>query len=149
MEDPKLDPNQIWRRVYDHVSQALKVKLKNTQINMELNHKDGDSVTAHPAKHLVSAIGVTDEDVVIIPPQDISSLSVCQIFLKVQEGSEQGAIEVQISPVDSGDVWFHLADMEVKSGKTGVLPFLARRMRIIKKRNLGDCEFDIHFVGRA
>ena len=53
----KLDPAQIWRKVYDHVSESLKVKLNATEINMELDHTDGDSVTAHPAKLSASALG--------------------------------------------------------------------------------------------
>ena len=40
----KLSPTQIIQKLYDSVSDAIRVKISDTEFNMQLDHNDGDSV---------------------------------------------------------------------------------------------------------
>lgn len=136
MSRSKLDPTHISQLTFDEESEALKVKMHDTEINMELNHEDGDSVTAHPAKLVASAIECVeaDDNQVVIPAQDCSSLR--ELHLSV-EG--EGLAEVHVSPVDSGDFFYKL-------GEAGqILKVCARRVKVVSKSVRGN----VHLVGRA
>lgn len=132
----KLDPTHIAQMTFDEDAEAMKVKLEATEINMELNHADGDSVTAHPAKLVASAIECdeADDNKEVIPALDCSSLR--ELHLAV-EG--EGTAEVLVSPVDSGDFFYKL-------GNAGqILKVCARRVKVVSKTVRGN----VHLVGRA
>ena len=128
----KLNPATIAQRVYDEVSKAIKVKLHATDISIELDHKDGDSVTSHPAKLVASVSGVSAEDngKDIIPPIDCSSIRKIQVHV---DGS--GSVKVMVSPVDSGDYFVEQKENEV----------VARRIKVVSVDVVGS----VHLVGRS
>jgi hypothetical protein len=135
-EDIKKDPIRIARDEHDPVSKAKKVKITDTQINMELDHLDGDSVTSHPAKLSASVIGVevSDNGTEIIPPLDCSSMRLIAARI---DGS--GTINVQVSLSDSGDHWVNF------SGENPGSIVVARRVRVMSIDVVGD----VHLVGRS
>jgi hypothetical protein len=95
MKRTKRDPNQIQQMEHDESSNAKRVRLIDTEISMELDHQDGDSVTSHPAKLVVSVMNLTSEDNgdEIVPPIDCSSIREIEVHV---EGS--GSVEVMVSP---------------------------------------------------
>lgn len=134
----RLDPTQITQREHDEAAKAKRVKITDTEINMELNHADGDSVTSHPAKLSVSVEGVTaqDDGTVIIPAMDCSSLRhICGNV----EGS--GTIDVEVSHSDTHDSWVTIA---TNVNEVDV-PVCARRVRVRSNNVLGD----VHIAGRS
>lgn len=133
----KLDSTQIAQFTYDEVSEAVKVKLQDTEIAMELNAADGDNVTSHPAKLSASALGVAspaDDGTEIIPPLDASSLSQVRVDI-----IGTGNIIVQASPVDAGNVWY------VVGAQALIHNVCARRVRVMST----DAAGDVHLVGRS
>lgn len=158
MERSKLDPSHISQITYDAVAKAVKVKIQDTEISMELNHQDGDSVTAHPAKLTASALGVIasvpevpadpmaepptelvpaivgDENTDIIPALDCSSLKEVRVDV---DGT--GTVKIWASPTDSGDFFY-----EVGAGGA-TLTICARRVKV----ECIDAVGDVHLVGRS
>lgn len=130
----KRDSMQISQFEHDEPSNAKRVKMVGTEMSIELDHRDGDSVTAHPAKLSASALGVDASDVGkdIIPPLDCSSIRCMRVDLI---GS--GEIKVMLSPVDEGDVW-----LESIQHNTEVI---ARRVKVVSV----SAEGDVHLVGRS
>lgn len=132
----KLDPTHITQLTFDENAEAVKVKIEATEMNMELNHEDGDSVTAHPHKLSASAIGCdeADDSQVIIPPQDCSSLKEIRLYV---EGT--GEARIMISPADSGECWIDAG----RDGETHQI--LARRVKVVST----DVRGNVHLVGRS
>ena len=132
----KLDPSQIIKQVYDAVSGTLKTSISSTDISMELDHLDGDSITSHPAKLVASVTGILvgDNGTVIIPAVDVSSLK--QIHVHV---NGLGSVSIEVSPEDSGSVFYAV-------GVEGsIVDICARRVRIISTDVVGD----VYLVGRS
>lgn len=134
MDRTKRDTNQIHQFEHDEASNAKRVKMVGTEMSIELDHADGDSVTAHPAKLSASVLGVelSDNDTVIIPPLDCSSIRCIEVHVV-----GTGDVKVQKSPVDSGDVWIDVPDQ--------LDNLCARRIRVISV----NIEGDVHLVGRS
>lgn len=132
----KRDANQITRYEHDEKSNAKRVIFANTEISIELDHADGDSVTAHPAKLSVTAEGVDAEDdgKIIIPAIDCSSIKTINIAVN---GSGTLAIEISLS--DTHDHWITLGN------STGQYDLCARRIRVKSTNVLGD----VHLAGRS
>lgn len=86
----KIDVAQIFKRSYDAVSQALKVKLVDTGFAIELDHKDGDSVHSVPLHKHLKGEGILD-------------ISECRVIM-VHGGS------AKMSPHPEDDVWFDVAE---------------------------------------
>lgn len=136
MEDLKKDPIRIARDEHDPVSKAKKVKLVSTEIAIELDHNDGDSVTSHPEKLVVKVEGVDagDNASVIVPALDCSSLR--QVRVDV-DGS--GSVKVMVSPEDSGSYFYELG------AQGNILDVCARRIKIESVDAVGD----VYLVGRS
>lgn len=137
----KLDLVHIFRKVFDSASSALKVKLAATEMSMELDHTDGDSVTSHPAKLTASVTGVTSSDngSIIIPELDCSSIRSFSISVN---GTGSVALEVSLS--DSEDSWTPVPEfqsMEILFGQS----ICARRLRVRSNDVIGD----VHLAGRS
>ena len=130
----KKDPIHITRDEHNPVSKAKRVEIVATEMNIELNHNDGDSVTSHPAKLTASALGVdsNDDGSVIIPALDCSSIRSLDVSI-----NGTGAIEVMISPVDSGDFFYPTTNSNPN--------LVARRIMIKSVDVIGD----VHIVGRS
>lgn len=135
MSDVKKDPIRIARDEHDPVKKCKKVSIVETEMSIELDHKDGDSVTSHPAKLVVKAEGVdaSDNGQEIIPPMDCSSLR--RLSIRVN-GS--GTVKVMLSPEDSGDFFY-------EAGLGEEIEICARRVKVISE----DAEGDVHLVGRS
>jgi len=134
-EEIKKDPIRIARDEHDPVSKAKKVKIIDTEMSMELDHLDGDSVTSHPAKLSASVIGVevADNGTDIIPPLDCSSMRKVSVTVV---GS--GSVKILVSPVDVGDVWKEVIVSDINE-------ICARRIKIESVDVVGD----VHLVGRS
>jgi len=133
----KMDVTHIWRRVFDALSDALKVKVVDTALAIELDHADGDSVESHPAKLIASSLGVAspaDDSTEIIPPLDCSSLRELRVDI---DGS--GSVSILVSPVDSGSFFYSIG------GAGSTLPVCARRVKVVSVNANGD----VHLVGRS
>lgn len=135
MKRSKLDPVQITQIEHDEDSKAKRVRIVQTEMAIELDHRDGDSVTSHPAKLAVSVRGVSEEDngTDLVPAMDCSSIRGAKLFL---DGS--GEVEIMVSPVDSGDYF-----VEVLASQ--LVNLVARRIKIVSVDFVGD----VHLVGRS
>lgn len=136
MERSKLNPSTITQLTFDADSESTKVKLVDTELNIELNYQDGDSVTSHPAKLIVSASGCTevDNNKVIIPALDCSSLREVHVSI-----AGSGTLNIEVSPTDSGNFFYNLG------GAGMILSLCARRIRVTSVNIIGD----VHLVGRS
>lgn len=133
----KRDQLLIHQFEHDEASNAKRVKITDTEMNMELNHADGDSVTSHPAKLSASAIGVdaNDASTVVIPAMDCSSLRSLSVVI---DGT--GDLEIEISMSDTADHWKLLGNQNGSPHE-----ITARRVRIKSVNVVGD----IHLCGRS
>lgn len=145
----KRDNSQIAQFEHDESSNAKRVKMIDTEMSIELNHADGDSVTSHPATLIVSALGVDNNDSEIVPPQDISTMKKIKAYVQIQSGTPQGTLKIQVSPVDTGDVFFDIAEINAANGMSPALDVMARRIKVIKSSDMGDCVLDLHMVGQS
>lgn len=129
----KKDPTHITQIEHDEASGAKRVRLVDTEIAMELDHTDGDSVTSHPAKLVISVTGLSAEDNgdEIVPAIDCSSIREIEVHI---EGS--GSVSVLVSPVDQGSYFIP----HTGSGKV-----VARRIKIVSVDAVGS----VHVVGRS
>ena len=135
MSRSKRDPKHIEQYEHDEASDSKKVKIVATEMNIELDHTDGDSVTSHPAKLSASVTGVdiSDNGTEIIPPLDCSSIRKVSISVV---GS--GSVIVFVSPVDDGDVWKEVVQSDI-------IEICSRRIKIKSIDIIGD----VHLVGRS
>jgi len=150
MSTNKLDYTQVIKNVYDASTRSLKTILQNTEVSIELDHTDGDSVTAHPSKLVVAITGVTeaDNDTVIVPALDVSSLRDIQVYVTRNTGAA-GDVQVEISPEDSGSVFFLADTISAATGVDTINPICARRLQV-KVTGLGaSSDVDIYIVGRS
>ena len=145
----KKDPTQIAQFEHDEASNAKRVKMIDTEISMELDHNDGDSVTAHPVNLIVSAIGVNNSDNEVVPPQNVASIKAIKAYVKITSGTPQGTLKLEVSPTDSGDTFYSLAEINAANGMSTPLELMARRLRVMKGEDLGDCELELHIVGQS
>lgn len=132
----KLDPTHIAQMTFDEASEAMKVKIQDAEMSIELSHQDGDSVAAHPAKLVVSVLGceVADNGTDVLPALDCSSLREVRADV-----NGTGTIKIFVSPVDSGSFFYEV-------GGAGVMiPICARRIKIKSVDAVGD----VHLVGRS
>lgn len=87
----KLDQRQIVQREHDENHNAKRVKMVETELSMELNAADGDSVLVF--KHQVE----TQE---LDSPINCSGLSVATLYVK------SGSAHIEVSPKESGDEFY-------------------------------------------
>lgn len=123
MSTTKLTGELILRQVYDPASESLKMsQAVATEMAIELNAADGDNVLTKPDNALIVAVDT---------PTSCVGMRSAQLY--IEAGAAAGA-KMQVSPVDSGDVW-----MDVTSGSivndtvdlkaTTVATICARRIR--------------------
>lgn len=135
MDRSKLDPNHITQLVFDEGASSYRVKLQDTEINLQLN-KNKDHITTHPAQLFVSAIGcdLSNDGKDVIPSMDCSSLKQVRVDI---EGT--GRISILASPVDKGDFYYHV-------GGEGIIHNIcARRIKVVSQEAVGN----VHLVGKS
>lgn len=111
----------VLRNVWDEDTKSLKVIINSNDFAIELDHEDGDSVNTHPASQVVSDLS----------EQSCVGMKTGKLY--AEAGS--GAAKVQVSPVDSGDVWMDLSSAKVTAGASVAasshFTLCARRVRIV------------------
>lgn len=131
----KFDPNQIAQMTFDEPSSSSRVKIVDSEMSMELNHEDGDSVNSHPVKLMASAMGCEGEQGQdVIPFLDCSSLREVRVDI---DGT--GSIILFASPLDSGDFFYEVG------GQDQTHKICARRIKVVSLGVNGD----VHLVGRS
>lgn len=125
----QLDAAQALKRVVETDHDAIRVvQVHDQEVSIEINAEDGDSVLALPKSVILS--GESD-------CKDLRSVCV------YHRGS--GSLKLQVSPVDSGDVWATCASMaagpEMACAKVDVI---ARRVRLMI-----DDGVEAHLVGQS
>lgn len=133
----KADPSHITQMTFDEEAWAVRTRLVDTEINMELSADDGDSVLSHPCKLMASAMECHPDDAsdVIIPPMDCSNLRELHVAI---EGT--GTVDVLVSPLDSGNFFYKLGEENV------ILKVCARRVMV---KRVVPVLGNVHLVGRS
>lgn len=150
--DKKSNPGQIVQAVLDVDAQAVKVKLTDTEIAMELSAADGDSVTAIPksVNSYVSFTSAQSSGTVAILPIDISACNAISLVAKNQGTAV--SLTIEVSPSDTADVWVQADTHNATTGITSASPALiaCRRARVVFGGNfLGDGQLELWINGRA
>jgi len=112
MNKSKLDPNQISQYEHDEETCSKKVKMVNTELAMELNADDGDSVQTQARVFEYSP--ASGEAI------DITACKEIKIY-------GTGAMEAFVSPDTSGENWISVSAF---SDTSAILSVLARRMKV-------------------
>lgn len=133
----KRDVVHIQQYEHDELSNSKRVKITDTELSIELNHADGDSVTSHPAKLTASAIDVdaSNNGQEVIPALECSSMRKISVIV-----NGTGSVKIMVSPVDSGSFFVELLETI-----GGVMDICARRVKIVSVDLVGD----VHLVGRS
>jgi hypothetical protein len=97
----KLDPGQIPVRVFDPTSDSLRASFVGGQMQIALDSSE-DSVVAHSS---VETLTFTPVAISASAPIDCQKFSAYKIYA----ASNLSDVVVEVSPVDSGDVWFPVA----------------------------------------
>jgi len=90
----RLDLRHMAQHEHDHVSGAKKVKIVSTDMSIELDAADGDSVISHRLHIKTSIKG-----------QELDAKGLSELTLYVSSG----LLDVYVSPADSGNEWYALA----------------------------------------
>lgn len=147
-DEQRKDTNLIVRDEHDSKHNAKRCKIVNTEFDLKLDSSD-DSVTSHPDKLVVSSMGVIPEDNDVMPAMGCSSLKRVQLYVEVVSGLKECTIIVQISPLDSGDVWFDSFSLTGASKCSSIKDICARRIRVIQTESNATSELNVHLVGQG
>lgn len=133
----KLDPTHIAQLTYDENSEAMKVKMTDSEMSIELDANDGDSVRTEPTKLTASAIDCTADDngTDVIPALDCQNMR--EVHVSV-DGS--GEAQIYVSPNDSGNFFYYIGN-----NLGGVHQICARRIKVVSVDVIGN----VHLVGRS
>lgn len=133
----KLDPTHIAQLTYDENSEAMKVKMTDSEMSIELDANDGDSVRTEPTKLTASAIDCTvaDNGTDVIPALDCQNMR--EVHVSV-DGS--GEAQIYVSPNDSGNFFYYIGN-----NLGGVHQICARRIKVVSVDVVGN----VHLVGRS
>ena len=148
----KLSPHQIAQAAFDEASSSIKTSLQNVEISIELDHADGDSVTAYPVstQSEITLAAAQNQDAIAIAPESIAGCRVISLFASNAGSSTTLAIDV--SPSDTGDLWVEIGELVAATGNTYASPSLpaARRARVrFKTVFAGDGIISIYLNGRS
>jgi len=148
----KLSMHQIAQAAFDEASSSIKTSLQNVEISIELDHADGDSVTAYPVstQSEITLAAAQNQDAIAIAPESIAGCRVISLFASNAGSSTTLAIEV--SPSDAGDLWVEIGDLVAATGDTFINPSLpaCRRARVkFKTAFAGDGIISIYLNGRS
>lgn len=124
MAGEKLTGELIMRRVYDPDTGSLKTTTGATETQIELSADDGDSVITYPNNVVISDIGV-----------DTSCVGMRSAQLYIEAGAASEA-KIQVSPVDSGNIWMDLTGTSLSNDPTNlkssaIQTICARRIRVV------------------
>lgn len=107
----KFDFVQMIRRVFDNVSQSLKVTIQNLEVAMELSHTDGDSIYSYSAQ--TSAVATSGVAIVASSYKKIAVYSVLPVGL-VLSASADGTTFIDIDITNATYILKDIAATHVK-----------------------------------
>lgn len=119
-----LNSDLVLREAWDEVNGGLRIiPAGSTEFSVELSAADGDNVTSKPDVSLVENTTA------------VSAVGMKSANLYVEAGVA-ATIKLQVSPVDSGDIWMDVTGGSVANDPTdlkatGVLSICARRVRLV------------------
>lgn len=124
MSTNKLTGELVLRRVYDETTGTLMTTSAPTEMEIELDAADGDNVRNIPDNNVVSTLAT-----------EVPCISMKTIELYVEPNATADSAKIEISPVDSGDVWMEVASSTVAADpsvvkSSGPKSVCARRIRI-------------------
>lgn len=124
----RMDWNTALKNCVDANEDALRIILTSAmELQMELDAEDGDSVLAFPKS-----------DILTEGEMDAKRLKRGMLF-------SSGVVSVEVSPLDSGDVWLSISTMNTPSlAKSAVLDLCCRRIRLVKSEGAV-----AYFVGQS
>lgn len=148
----KLSPHQIAQQAFDEPSSSLKVSLQNTEVAIELDAADGDSVITIPTSFQEEVVVNTAQsiDTIAIPAQDVTGCRVISLF--ASNTGSSCTLAVDISPSATDDFWVEAGELVATTGSTQASPALAacKRARVrLKTAFAGDGVLKIYFNGRS
>lgn len=124
MSTTKLTGELILRQVYDPASESLKMSQATaTEMSIELNAADGDNVLTKPDNALIEVADVAYPCI---------GMRSAQLYI---EAGAAATAKIQVSPVDSGNLWIDVASSSVANDvtelkATTVTTICARRIRV-------------------
>lgn len=124
MSTKLLTSELVLRRVFDPTTESLKTTMGTTETEIELSADDGDSIIAVPVNNLSSTAG-----------EEISCVGMKTAELYVEAEATADSAKIEVSPVDTGNVWMEVASSTVAADPTllkssGPKAICARRIRI-------------------
>lgn len=138
----RLDPNQISRIEHDESSEAKRVKIVGTQLQIALDESE-DSIAVRPVLYQ----GVFDLDEAV----DVRKVRDLRLFIK-KLGGTSATVSIQASPDDSGDDFAQIDTVAVDGDEgsvvaTQVIHPIARRLKCVILS--GDVHVEIKLVGQG
>ncbi len=124
MATEKLTAELVMRRVYDPDTESLKtVPASPTSTEIEISAADGDSMISHPNTAVESTT------------TEISAVGMKTAELYIEPNASPDDAKIQVSPVDSGDVWMDVSTSTVVADpslvkSSGPKAICARRVRV-------------------
>ena len=141
----KLDPHQIMQCEHDEASMAKRVKITDTEMSMELNADDGDSVQSQPREF--------SNTVILNEEFDISGYKNMKVYCKSMADGVKPDLKLEISPLASGDAWMDMGTILVPSPANGDLVASSTQSDLIAKRARITCSgspsVEIYVLGRG
>lgn len=124
MSTHNLTSELVLREAYDPTAGALKtIPSSATSFAIELDSADGDNVTAKPDVSLISDVTAS------------SCVGMKSAAIYTEAGAAAG-VKLQVSPVDSGNIWMDVPSSTIATSLTlvvssGVLSICARRIQVV------------------
>jgi len=148
-----LDPHQIHKKVYDELTQSLRVILAD--VNLAISATDDSIVTFTGSEGIFVPTNTVYLAGEVIEEIDAKHITAGASYYK-GDGTGTGSILLQFSPVDAGDVWTAGTSYDLTVNSAGVLTYtpglapLARRIRLIAGPTGADLvNTELYFVWRT
>jgi hypothetical protein len=151
-----LDINQAGKRIIEESNDAIRTTLVggSLELGVEIDAADGDSIQslAGSANSDETIDGATSGEVVAA--QDCQRLRQAKLYVETTSAvTTPQDLDIQVSPVDSGDVW-HTLESVTPSSSAGIvvstdISLVARRIRVNADAVQGDGELRLMLVLRS
>lgn len=153
-----LDQNQVIRTAFDEATGALKtIPATATSMQIELDAADGDNVGVQGNVLSPSTANITSASSgEIIAPISIVGMKSLQLYVQATSAiTGPQSIVVEISPADTGSVWFATALAVTTPTSSGtvaagtVLSAVARRVRVTQATPISSGTATIHLLAQG
>ena len=140
------DPNQIVRYSYDDEKNASRVTVVETEMAIELDADDGDSVQTQSR--------LFEAELTIANPIGIDSVNTLKLYCQTLDDGANGYVRLYVSPETSGNMWYYTGTEINPSSVTGetvasdrVSDVIARRMKV--ESDVDPAKIKIIMLGRG